>query len=55
MLKRLKKDKFLSLPINRENELLNKDEYQKLLTKNITKTYKMTTRRKVYEIENETK
>ena len=35
--------------------LLTKDEYQKSLTKNITKTYKMTNRRKVYDINNETK
>ena len=34
--------------------LLSKDEYQKLLTETITKTYKMTRRRKVYDINNET-
>ena len=34
--------------------LLSKDEYQKLLTQTITKTYKMTRRRKVYDINNET-
>ena len=35
--------------------LLSKDEYQKLLTKNITKTYKMRNRRKVLDVNNETK
>ena len=35
--------------------LLSKDEYQKLLTENITKTYKMTSRRKVYDMNNERK
>ena len=34
--------------------LLSKDEYQKLLTETITKTYKMTRRRKVSDINNET-
>ena len=34
--------------------LLSKDEYQKLLTQTITKTYKMTRRRKVCGINNET-
>ena len=34
--------------------LLSKDEYQKLLTETITKTYKMTRRRKVDDINNET-
>ena len=35
--------------------LLSKDEYQKLLTENITKAYKMTNRNKVYDINNEAK
>ena len=35
--------------------MLSKDDYQKLLTENITKTYKMTNRTKVYNINNETK
>ena len=35
--------------------MLSKDEYQKLLTENIRKTYKMTNRRKIYDINNETK
>ena len=58
MLKRLKKAiKYLSLPINGETfiYLLSKDEYQKLLTENVTKTYKMTNMRQVYDINNKTK
>ena len=35
--------------------MLSKDDYQNLLTENITKTYKMTNRGKVYDINNETK
>ena len=35
--------------------MLSKDEYQKLLPQNITKIYKMTKKRKVYDINNETK
>ena len=36
--------------------MLSKDDYQKLLTENITKKYKITYRRKkVYDINNETK
>ena len=35
--------------------MLSKDDYQNLLTENITKTYKMTKRGKVYDINNETK
>ena len=46
---------FVPADKSRNIYLLSKDEYQKLLTENITKTYKMTNRRKVYDIYNETK
>ena len=46
---------FVPTDKSRNVYLLSKDEYQKLLTENITKAYKMTNRRKVYNINNETK
>ena len=45
---------FVPADKSRNIYLISKDEYQKLLTEDITKTYKMTNRRKVYDINNET-
>ena len=46
---------FVPADKSRNIYLLSKDEYQKLLTENITKAYKMTNRNKVYDINNEAK
>ena len=46
---------FIPADKSRNIYLLSKDEYQKLLIKTVTKTYKMTNRRNVYGINNETK
>ena len=46
---------FVPADKSRNIYLLSKDEYQKLLTENTTKTHKMTNRSKVYDIYNETK
>ena len=55
--KKIKQSDKMFVPVNKSRKiyLLSKDEYQKLLTENITKTYKMTNRKKVYGINNETK
>ena len=46
---------FIPADKSRKIYLLSKDEYQKLLLKSVTKTYKMTNRRNVYGINNEAK
>ena len=53
--KQIKESDKIFLPADRSRNiyLLSKAEYQKLLTENITKTYKMTNRRKVDDINNE--
>ena len=55
--KKIKQSDKMFVPVNKSRKiyLLSKDEYQKLLTENITKTYKMTNRKKVCGINNETK
>ena len=57
MLKRLKTAIKIFVPADklRNIYLSSKDEYQKLLTENITKIYKMTNWRKVYNINRKTK
>ena len=55
--KKIKQSDKMFVPVNKSRKiyLLSKDEYQKLLTENITKTYKMTNWRKVYNINRKTK
>ena len=55
--KKIKQSDKMFVPVNKSRKiyLLSKDEYQKLLTENITKTYKMTNWRKVYNINCKTK
>ena len=55
--KKIKETDKMFVPADKSRNiyLLSKDEYQKLLTENITKAYKMTNRNKVYDINNEAK
>ena len=55
--KKVKESDKMFVPDDKSRNIyfLSKDEYQKLLTENITKAYKMTNRNKVYDINNEAK
>ena len=55
--KKIKESDKIFVPADKSRNiyLLSKDDYQKLLAENITKIYKMANRRKVYDINNETK
>ena len=55
--KKIKESDKIFVPADKSRNiyLLSKDDYQKSLTENITKIYKMTNRRKVYDINNEEK